>query len=201
MIARLKGIVDHVGDDHVVIDVGGVGYLVFCSGRTLSRLGEVGTLATLEIETHVREDHIHLYGFADLAERDLFRLLQTVQSVGARLALQMLSALSRDDILRAIAADDLATLSRAQGVGRRLAQRIASELKEKVGAVPLANAAGTAEAIVVRGGPSADAISALVNLGYRKAEAEGAVARAAARAGEAASVEALITQGLKELGR
>ncbi len=201
MIARLKGLVDRLGDDHAIIDVGGVGYLVLCSGRTLSRLGAVGDAARLEIDTHVREDRIVLYGFADLAERDLFQVLQTVQGVGARVALAVLSALSPDDIRRAVASDDIAALSRAQGVGRRLAQRLAAELKDKLGALPAGAATGIAIAAVPPAGTSAEAVSALVNLGYRKPEAEIAVGRAAADLGEGVAVEALIPRALRELAR
>ncbi len=198
MIARLKGRVDRLADEHVIIDVGGVGYLVFCSGRTLQQLGNVGDPAVLEIETHVREDHFHLYGFAELAERDMFLLLQTVQGVGAKVALAILSALSVAEIQNAIATGDVALLTRPAGVGKRLAQRLASELKEKMGGI-----APTAGAPVVAfsgpTGAAADAVSALVNLGYRKAEAEVAVRRAKAAAGEDADASALITAGLKAL--
>lgn len=202
MIARLRGILDRLGADHAVIDVGGVGYLVFCSARTLAQLGAEGEEVAAEIETHVREDHIHLYGFATMAEKEMFGLLQTVQGVGAKVTLQILSALSVDDLRTAIGSGDVATITRAPGVGKRLAQRIAGELKDKVGALPApAAAGGGTEAPVAAGGAAADAASALVNLGYRRAEAEAAVLRAAATAGEDASVEALITAGLKELGR
>lgn len=203
MIARLRGILDRLGADHAVIDVGGVGYLVFCSARTLAQLGAEGDEVAAEIETHVREDHIHLYGFATMAEKEMFGLLQTVQGVGAKVTLQILSALSVDDLRTAIGSGDIATITRAPGVGKRLAQRIAGELKDKVGALPAlaATAGGATEAPVAAGGAAADAASALVNLGYRRAEAEAAVLRAAATAGEDASVEALITAGLKELGR
>ena len=199
MIARLKGLVDLLGEDHAIIDVGGVGYLVHCSGRTLSRLGAIGTPARLEIETHVRDDAIVLYGFLDQAERDLFELLQTVQGVGARVALSVLTALTPDEVQRAVATGDVATLSRAQGVGRRLAQRLAAELKEKIGALPVA--AGAVPVAVLPASSGADAVSALVNLGYRKPEAEQAVSRALAEIGEGATVEALIPRALKELAR
>jgi len=199
MIARLKGRVDRLGEEHAIIDVGGVGYLVFCSGRTLQQLGQVGDAAVLEIETHVREDHIHLYGFAELAERDLFLVLQTVQGVGAKVALAILSALTVTDVQNAISTGDVALLTRAQGVGKRLAQRLASELKEKMGGI--APAVDGAVLSVPAGpvGAAADAVSALVNLGYRKAEAEVAVRRARAAVGEGADASALITAGLKAL--
>lgn len=203
MIASLKGNLDRLGADHAVIDVRGVGYLVFCSSRTLAALGAEGEAVRLEVETHVREDHIHLYGFADAGEKELFGLLQTVQGVGAKVTLQILSALSAEDIRMAIASGDIATITRAPGVGKRLAQRIASELKDKIGALPArpAAAGAAAEPVPAGGGAAADAASALVNLGYRRAEAEAAVLRAAATAGDDATVEALITAGLKELSR
>ena len=194
MIARLTGIIDSIGEDHVVIDVAGVGYLVFCSARTL-RLLAVGKSASLPTETHVREDHIHLYGFADTVERDWFRLLTTVQGVGAKVALSILSALEPKMLADAIASEDRASVTRAPGVGPKLATRIIAELRDKV-----------ASAVVVRPdfagaarGASEDAISALVNLGYRRGEAFGAVSHAVQRLGADAQVEALITAGLKEL--
>jgi Holliday junction DNA helicase RuvA len=200
MIARLKGRVDRLGEEHVIIDVGGVGYLVFCSGRTLQQLGQVGEAAALEIETHVREDHIHLYGFAELAERDLFLVLQTVQGVGAKVALAILSALAVTEVQNAISTGDVTLLTRAQGVGKRLAQRITSELKEKMGGI--APVSGDGAVLAAPAGPvgaAADAVSALVNLGYRKAEADVAVRRARASVGEDADASALITAGLKAL--
>ena len=200
MIARLKGRVDRLGEEHVIIDVGGVGYLVFCSGRTLQQLGQVGEAAVLEIETHVREDHIHLYGFAEVAERDLFLVLQTVQGVGAKVALAILSALAVTEVQNAISTGDVTLLTRAQGVGKRLAQRITSELKEKMGGI--APVSGDGAVLAAPAGPvgaAADAVSALVNLGYRKAEAEVAVRRARAAVGEDADASALITAGLKAL--
>jgi Holliday junction DNA helicase RuvA len=202
MIARLKGIVDGLSDDSVVIDVGGVGYLVYCSTRTLSRLGQ-GDAVALEIETHVREDHFHLFGFMDAIERDWFRLLTTVQGVGARVGLAIMGALSSDQLIQAIAAGDKAAITQAPGVGPKLAVRILSELKDKVGALALGAGAGPAGATVSGGaeqsGNVSDAASALVNLGYNPSQALGAVARAAAQLGENAAVEALIRGGLGEL--
>jgi Holliday junction DNA helicase RuvA len=195
LIGKLTGIVDSSGDDWVILDVGGVGYLVFCSGRTLGLLAPAGRGATLWIETHVREDHIHLFGFADPAEHDWFKLLTSVQGVGAKMALAILSVLPPADLVRAIAAQDKATLSRAHGVGQKLAGRVASELKDKVGGMalgPVALANGT-------NAVSEDAVSALVNLGYRRAEAFSAVAKATGDLGASAPVEALIKAGLKEL--
>lgn len=203
MIARLKGIVDAIAADSAIIDVGGVGYLIFASGRTLSRLA-VGEAALLEVETHVREDHIHLYGFADNAERDWFRLLTTVQGVGAKVALAMLGILSPDELLQAIAAGDKPAITRAPGVGPKLATRILTELKDKVGNLALGAVAQQSEGagpLPTGEAPTAvaDAASALVNLGYGPSEALGAVSRAAGSLGDSASVEALIQGGLKEL--
>jgi len=197
MIARLTGLLDQAGSDSAVIDVGGVGYLVFCSARSLGRMPAKGAPVSLLIETHVREDHIHLYGFAEPAERDWFRLLTTVQGVGAKLALALLGVLSPDDLMRAIAAADKASLARAPGVGQKLAQRIATELKDKVRAVAL----GPAAAELPQRGSEADAVSALVNLGYRRAEAFDAVIEAARQLGASAPVDALIRAGLKELSQ
>lgn len=197
MIGKLTGVVDSQGDDWAIIDVGGIGYLVFCSGRTLGLLPPPGGSATLWIETHVREDHIHLYGFADPAEHDWFKLLHSVQGVGAKMALAVLTVLPPHELVRAIAAQDKASLARAQGVGPKLAGRIASELKDKTGGIalgPLAAANG-----VGRGAVSEDAVSALVNLGYRRAEAFAAVAKASGDLGRGASIEAVIKAGLKEL--
>ena len=204
MISRLKGIVDVIGSESAVIDVNGVGYLVFASGRTLGKLSR-GEAAVIEVETHVREDHIHLYGFFDGAERDWFKLLTTVQGVGAKVGLAILGVLSPDELLRAIAANDKGALGRASGVGPKLATRIASELKDKVGHLALgaaAASAGAGQAIELpAAAPTAlaDAASALVNLGYGPSEALGAVSRASGLLGAAASVEALIQGGLKEL--
>ncbi len=203
MIAKLAGILDQVGPDGAVVDVGGVGYLVFCSTRTIGHLPAPGGATRLLIETHVREDHIHLYGFIDTVERDWFRLLTTVQGVGARLALALLSAVSPDGLALAILAQDKAVLARAEGVGPRLAARIVNELRDKVGglatAAPLPSAGGAAP--VGEQGAAADAVSALVNLGYRRAEAFGAVAVAARRLGDSAALDALIRAGLQELGQ
>lgn len=201
MIARLKGILDTLASDHAIIDVNGVGYLVFCSGRTLSALGAAGDSVSVHIETHVREDHIHLYGFSTTAEKESFTLLQSVQGVGAKLALQILSAFPVDDLTRAIAQGDVTGLTRAPGVGKKLAQRLTTELKDKVGALPVSAGSGPVAAAPARAGAEAEALSALLNLGYRRIEAEAALMRAASAAGEGATVEALITGGLKELAR
>lgn len=201
MIARLKGILDTLAADHAIIDVQGVGYLVFCSGRTLSALGAAGDAVSLNIETHVREDHIHLYGFATMAEKESFTLLQSVQGVGAKLALQILSAFPVDELTRAIATGDITGLTRAPGVGKKLAQRLTTELKEKVGALPVSAGSGLTAPAPARAGAESEALSALLNLGYRRMEAEAALMRAADAAGEGATVETLITAGLKELAR
>jgi Holliday junction DNA helicase RuvA len=202
MIAKLTGILDHIGSEGAVIDVGGVGYLVFASTRTLGQLPSPGGAARLLIETHVREDHIHLYGFVDAAERDWFRLLTTVQGVGARLALAILSAVAPTDLTLAIVAQDKAMLARADGVGPKLAARIVNELRDKVGGLALAatNAAVPAPQ-TSEPGVTGDAVSALVNLGYRRAEAFGAVAAASRRLGGEAKVDALIRAGLQELAQ
>ena len=201
MIAKLTGVVDQIGSEAVVIDVNGVGYLTFCSTRTIGRLPPPGSPARLLIETHVREDHIHLYGFADAAERDWFRQLTTVQGVGARLALAILSAVAPEHLALAIVAQDKVALTRADGVGPRLAARIVNELRDKIAGIAAAvvPAAGTAPEGEI--GPAADAVSALVNLGYRRAEAFGAVAVAAQRLGSGAEAAALIRAGLQELAR
>lgn len=201
MIAKLRGRLDSVGDDWLVVDVGGVGYLVFASARTLSAAPPMGGDLDLFIETHVREDHIHLYGFASGRERDLFRLLLTVQGVGAKVALAILSILEPDALETAIAAQDKAAIAQASGVGPKLAGRIANELKDKVAAAALAGAARPALAAVAGGDMAGDAVSALVNLGYRPSEAHGAVATAANDLGADADVAALIRAGLKELAR
>jgi Holliday junction DNA helicase RuvA len=193
MIAKLTGVVDSTGDGWTILDVSGVGYRVFCSARTLGRLGP-GEAASLLIETHMREDHIHLYGFIDEAERDWFRLLTTVQGVGAKVGLAILSALGSGDLARALASGDRPAITRANGVGAKLATRILSELKDKVGGIALAPAAGMDGA-----GAVGDAASALVNLGYGASEALGAVSQAAVKIGADADTKALIRAGLAEL--
>ncbi len=199
MIAMLAGLVEAAATDGVVLDVNGVGYLVFASARTLGHVPPRGQALKLLIETHVREDHIHLYGFADEAERGWFRLLTTVQGVGARLALAILSVLAPEELTTAILAQDKAALARAEGVGPKLAARVVNELKDKVGGIALGPAAQSAPAAAA--GASADAVSALVNLGYTRSDAFGAVAQAAKRLGAEAKLDALIKAGLQELGR
>ncbi|MBM3525863.1 MAG: Holliday junction branch migration protein RuvA [Alphaproteobacteria bacterium] len=204
MIARLAGLVDAIERDRVVIDLNGVGYLVRASSRTLATL-QPGARTTLLVETSVREDAIDLYGFATAAERDWFRLLTTVQGVGAKVALSLLSALAPAELARAIAFGDRAMLTRAEGVGPKLANRLASELKDKVGALGTVAAPALPGAVATaKGGADGaieDAVSALVNLGYRRPEAIGAIEKAVARLGPDARVEALIPESLKELAR
>jgi len=200
MIAKLTGLLDSTGEGWAIVDVGGVGYLLFCSARTLGRLAPPGAPVSFQVETHVREDHIHLYGFSDLADRDWFRLLTTVQGVGAKLALAIQGTLDAETLVQAIAAQDSTALTRASGVGPKLAGRIVAELKDKVGGMALAPAvAGAAGPSAA--GPVADAVSALVNLGYRRAEAFGAIAKAAQKLGAGASLDALLRGGLKELSQ
>ena len=205
MIARLTGKIEPLGEDRVVVDVGGVGYLVYSSGRTLARLPADGSTVQLHIETHVREDHIHLYGFADVGELEWFRLLTTVQGVGAKVALAILTVFGPDELLQAVAAADKAAVSRANGVGPKLAGRIVTELKDKVGGIALGAAAALrapgASAARAAGGIDEDAVSALVNLGYGRSEAFGAVARAGGRLEQGAPLGDLIRAGLEELSQ
>ncbi len=200
MFAKLKGILDSTDDDTAVIDVGGVGYLVSASRSTLTRLGAPGSAVSVLIETHVREDKIALFAFASAAERDWFRQLYSVQGVGPKVALSILSALPPDTLATAIAAGDAKLLTRADGVGPKLATRIVTELKGKVGAIGLASAPSAALALPAQpSGALADAVSALVNLGYGRTEAFTAVSQARAQLGEGADVSTLIRAGLKEL--
>ncbi|MHC8509225.1 MAG: Holliday junction branch migration protein RuvA [Rhodospirillales bacterium] len=205
MIGKLKGAVDSIEAAAAVIDVGGVGYVVQCPARTLARLS-AGQSVILWIETHVREDAIQLYGFLDTAEREWFRLLMTVQGVGARVGLAVLSVLGPAELMQAVASGDKGLIGKAPGVGPKLAGRIASELRDKVSAMALGAAAkdgggaGGHGAPGAESGPVADAASALVNLGYGPAEALGAVVRAAGILGESAGTGALIKGGLKALG-
>lgn len=213
MIAKLKGRVDSTGEDWVVLDVNGVGYLVFCASRTLTRLPAPGEAAVLFIETNVREDHIHLYGFLSDAERALFRLLTGVQGVGPKAGLSILSVGEPDHLIQAIAAQDKAVFTRAAGVGPKLAARIVAELREKVAglafalpavkATPGAPGAGAGAGLAVA--PSSDAIeeaiSALVNLGYGRVDALAAAARAAQSLGEKATVQTILSAALRDLGK
>jgi Holliday junction DNA helicase RuvA len=200
MIARLRGLLDSQGADHLVIDVGGVGYLVHCSTRTLGTLPGTGQVLDLHIETQVRAESIMLYGFADRGERSWFRVLQQVQGVGARVALGVLSVLTPEELARAVASQDKAALTRASGVGPRLAGRILSELKDRL-AGELAGAALPTQALSggAVDGAADGAVSALVNLGYGRSEAHAAITKAVASLGQGAPVEALIRAGLQEL--
>lgn len=206
MIAKLKGLIDSVGDDWVVVDCGGVGYLVSCSSRTLSRL-QAGAAASLFVETHVREDAIQLYGFLETGERDWFRLLTTVQGVGAKVALAILSVASPEQLLQIIAAGDKTGLTKASGVGPKLALRILTELKDKAGRISLGGFAPVAGGIAasqpspVSSGRMEDAVSALVNLGYKRLEAFQAVGETARDLPEEADASALIRAALKRLGK
>ncbi len=199
MIAKLRGLLDSFSADQAVIDVQGVGYLVFASSRTLSQLGAIGGEVVLHTEMQVSEDDIRLIGFATAEERDWFRLLTSVQGVGARVALAILSALTGDELHRAIAGGDKAMVARAQGVGPKLAQRIVNELKDKAGGVVLGSG-GSAPAAPA-GSFAADAASALQNLGFRPAEASAAVAKAEAELGPEASLDALVRAALKKAAR
>jgi Holliday junction DNA helicase RuvA len=201
MIGKLTGTVDSITDDTVILDVNGVGYLVHCPASTLSRLA-VGAHASLMIEMKVSEDAIKLYGFAGAEEREWFRLLQTVQNVGGKVALSVLSTLSPRDLQRALALGDKATIGRAPGVGPKLALRIATELKDKVPSVMLHGEDGRAAAIAhAPRGPEGDAVSALMHLGYSDARAAEAVARAAQALGEHSEASALIREALKGMAR
>ena len=203
MIGKLRGIVDSYSGDSIVLDVGGVGYLVGCSSRTLQALPRPGEAASLSIETHVREDAIRLYGFLSDDERDWFRLLQNVQGVGAKVALAILGMGPVGELASAIALQDKAAIAKAPGVGPRLAARITAELKDKMPALGSVDptAARLAGEEPARGTPAAvhDAISALINLGYARSQAAAAVATSMKALGEGAEAPALIRRGLKEL--
>lgn len=204
MIGKLRGTVDEIGEDHALIDVGGVGYVAYCPARTLARLGE-GEAAVLFIETYVREDVLRLYGFGSRLEREWFRLLQSVQGVGAKVALAVLSTLSAAELASAVALQDHAAIARAPGIGPKVAQRIASELRTKapafsgeaVAAIGFKQAVGAGSAPA----PASDAVSALTNLGYSRDQAASAIAAAVRSAGEDADSARLIRLGLKELAR
>ena len=196
MIAHLKGILSATDIDHAVIDVGGVGYLVGASSRTLSAIGPVGAACMVHTEMLVAEDFIRLVGFATAAERDWFRLLTGVQGVGARVALAILSALDAVDLSRAIAAQDKAMVTRANGVGPKLAERIVRELKDKIGAVSIGTPGMPAPV-----GAAADAVSAMLNLGFRPAEANAAVASAEEELGVGATLDALVRLALRKAAK
>jgi Holliday junction DNA helicase RuvA len=202
VIGKLKGRVDSVGEDETIIDVGGVGYVVAASARTLRSLPAVGEPVTLHIETQVREDAIRLFGFLTTAERDWFRLLQSVQGVGAKVALGILGALPGDALVTAIARQDKATMARAPGVGPKLAARLVLELKDKAPALGAADF-GVAD-LAPSGGlpkPAEDAVLALTGLGYARVQAAAAVSKAMKTMGAEAATAALIRAGLKELAQ
>ncbi len=198
MIAGLRGLLQSFAADHAVIDVGGIYYIVFASTRTISALGAVGDEVLVHTQMLVSEDDIRLIGFVAAEERDWFRLLTSVQGVGARLALAILSAFTGDELHRAVASGDQAMVSRAQGVGPKLALRIVNELRDKVGSIALGPGAAPAPA---PGSAAADAVSALLNLGFRPAEASSAVGKAEAELGPDASLDALVRAALKKAGR
>ena len=203
MIAKLKGRLDSTGTDHAIIDVGGVGYLVGASSRTLAALGPVGEAVTVHTEMLVSDDSVRLVGFARGEERDWFRLLVGVQGVGSRVALAILSALEPAELHRSVATGDKARVARANGVGPKLALRIVNELKDKIGAAPGASGAlaggGVAPSLI--NGHGADAISALQNLGFRPAEASSAVAAAEEELGEGATLDALVRLALRKASK
>ncbi len=197
MIAKLRGVLDSVGEGSVVLDVGGVGYLVYCSNKTLSQLASQGQSIALIIETHIREDHIHLYGFLDEVEREWFRILTSVQGVGAKVGLGVLSVLSPNQLSDAILSQDKSMVSRAPGVGPKLAARVISELKDKV--VGFEKYSVSVPDGEQAQGKVEDAVSALTNLGYQRGDAYGAIKGVMSTIGEDPAVEDLIRAGLKEL--
>ena len=201
MIGKLTGAIDSFAGNHVILDVNGVGYVVTCSARTLRRIGPAKSTVSLLIETHVREDAINLYGFADEAEQGWFRLLTTVQGVGAKVALGILGSLAPEGLAQVIAAQDKAALTQADGVGPKLALRLVTELKDKVPAIAMQPAVLGKAGTDVGDGLSSDAVSALINLGYRRAEAFGAVASANQRLEPGAKLDDLIRASLAELSR
>ena len=201
MIAKLTGTIDEIGTDNLVLDVQGVGYLGCCSSRTIAAIGGVGDGATIYTEMQVSETDMRLMGFASGSERDWFRLLISVQGVGGKVALAILSALEPGDISRAVAMGDKAMVTRANGVGPKLALRIVNELKDKVGGIAADPVAGTGGVIHAPSSNSADAVSALQNLGFKPADASTAVAAADAEAGDGATLDALVRLALKKAAR
>jgi Holliday junction DNA helicase RuvA len=206
MIGKLKGRVDELTEDSVILDVGGVGYLVYCSPRTLAALPRKGEFAELIIETHVREDHIHLLGFPNAYEKEWFLLLNTVQGVGVKMAMAILSVFSPDQLSQAIAAKDIKALTKVSGVGNKLAERLTTELKSKVTkmAPELSIPASTSKSGGIAPPASnmnEDAISALAALGYSRSDAFSAIARATSTLGESVTLDGLIKEGLKQMAR
>ncbi len=199
MIAKLRGVLDSAEDGFVILDVNGVGYRVFCSAKTQMKMPPKGQTATLLIETQVREDAIHLIGFADAVEKSWYLMLSGVQGVGTKVALAILSVLSADELSMAIASGDSKAVTRAPGVGPKLAVRIVTELKGKVGKISLSGADTPAGEIAqAKGSAVDDAVSALVNLGYARMDAAMAVAKSFKQRGESAQVGDLIRDALKE---
>ena len=196
MIARLSGILAEIGADTAVIDVGGVGYQVLCSARTLDALGPIGGEVLVLTELQVREDAWTLFGFGGAQERGAFRALTSIQGVGGRLALSILSALSPDELARAVSQQDKAMIGRANGVGPKLAARIANELQGKLGVTGLGGAAPAP-----RAGAAADALSALANLGFKPADASAAVNAAQDELGEEAGLDALVRLALRKAAK
>ncbi len=202
MISKLTGVVDRVAKDHLVLDVQGVGYQVFASARTLGIVGGVGSKASLMIETHVREDHIHLFGFSSVAEQDMFRLLTSVQGVGARTGLAILSVAPIDRLALALAAQDKAVFAQADGVGPKLATRIVTELKDKAAGVadsfPVSFKSTKGEAAPQVAGVQNDAVSALINLGYARSDAY-SVVHAITQSNDNPDLSTVVRLALKEL--
>lgn len=199
MIAKLRGVLDSIEDGFVILDVNGVGYRVFCSAKTQMKMPPKGQVASLLIETQVREDAIHLIGFADAVEKSWYQMLGGVQGVGTKVALAILSVLSADELSMAIASGDSKAVTRAAGVGPKLAVRIVTELKSKVGKISLAGAdTPVGEIVQAKGSAVDDAVSALVNLGYARMDAAMAVAKSFKQRGESAQVGDLIRDALKE---
>jgi holliday junction DNA helicase RuvA len=205
MIGKLNGVVDSLGEDWVILDVHGVGYLAHCSAKTLEALPSRGEAATLFVETQIRDDQIRLIGFMSEVEREWFRLLLTVQGVGSKVALAVLGTLNPSDLASAVALQDKAMIARAPGVGPKVAARIAAELKDRapgivgvdMGVIRLQSDLG--DKVAPR--PASEAVSALVNLGYGQMQASAAIAAAMREAGEGAETARLIRLGLKELAR
>lgn len=212
MIAKLKGIIDSYGENWVIVDVGGVGYLVFSSSKTLEKLPQKGQACELFIETHVREDHIHLYGFSSVFEKEIFSILTTVQGVGAKVGLAILSAVDADDVTNAVLSGDKTAFTRANGVGPKVATRIITELQDKMGKISIGDdgafetSASTASIQKTDSKPKSkdiakEALSALVNLGYPKMEAFGVVNKIALSMGDKATTQEVISKSLKEIGK
>ena len=198
MIGKLKGIIDSIEEDHLLLDVSGVCYLVFASNKTLAKLGEKNSAAELLIETHIREDHFHLYGFAEKTERQWFKILQNVQGVGAKLALVILSTYSPTELTQAIAAQDKAMFGKISGVGPKLATRLVTELKDKAGNIITEDFTPAANVTAIESGAKSDAVSALTNLGIARVDAFMAVNKVA---NDDMPLEEIITAALKEVNK